>query len=189
MNMILQGELPRWKSALKMIVNPGDVVKRQMSKVPWPYSLSISGLAFGLFFLQTGIDMLRAGQIDYSTVILITMLGIVYGTAGLALVALLAWSLARGSERQYDIAWAVSAFALGYSATLVYALIGLIFSLMFGWHTAVAFGVTGVLWALRPTIMTIRQMSGERVGFSIAVSTVCGAVLLFGWSLLGRFGL
>ncbi len=189
MNMIVQDELPRWKTVLKMIVNPGDVVKRQMNKVPWPYSLSVSGLAFGLFFLQTGIDMFRKGQIENSTVLLITLLGIIYGTAGVALVAVLAWALARGLERQYNIAWAVSAFALGYSATLVYAVIGLVFSLVFGWQTAVAFGVTGVLWALRPTIMTIRQMSGERIGFSIAVSTLCGAILLFGWSLLGRFGL
>ena len=188
MIIVVQSEPPRWKTALKMIVNPGEVVKKQMSKVPWPFSLAVSGLAFGLFFLQTGIDMLRTGQIENSTVLLISMLGVVYGTAGVALVAVLAWALSQGSDRSYDITWAVSAFALGYSATLVYALIGLIFSLVFGWKTAVAFGVTGVLWALRPTIMTIRQMSGERRGFSIAVSTLCGAILLFGWALLGRFG-
>ena len=84
--------------------------------------------------------------------------------------------------------WTISAFALGYSATLVYALTGLVFSLAFGWKTAVAFGVTGVLWALRPTLFTIKQMSGERVGFSIAMTTLCGAILLVGWSLLGQFG-
>lgn len=85
------------------------------------------------------------------------------------------------------IDWAISSFALGYSATLVYALIGLFFSLALGWKTAVAFGVTGVLWALSPTMFTIRQMSGDRIAFSIALTTLCGAVLLFGWALLGRF--
>jgi len=186
--MLVQNEPPRWKTALNMILNPGDVVKRQMSKVPWPFSLSVSGLAFSLFFLQTGLDMLRAGQIEISTVVLISMLGLCYGTAGVALIAVMSWALSQGSERAYNVEWAISAFALGYSATLVYVLVGLVFSLALGWKTAVAFGVTGVLWALRPTIMTVRQMSGERIGFSIVVSTLCGAILLFGWAFLGRFG-
>src|SRR5665647_859889 len=103
MNMLVQSEPPRWKTALKMIVNPGDVVKKQMSKVPWPFSLAVSGLAFGLFFLQTGIDMLRTGQIDNYTVLLISMLGLVYGTAGVALIAVLAWALSQGSDRNYDV--------------------------------------------------------------------------------------
>ncbi len=179
---------PRWKTTLNMIINPGEVVKTQMGKVPWPYSLLVSGLSFTLFFLQTGLDLLRSGQIEASGVALMTMLGLLYGTAGVALLAVMVWALAQAGERGITMGWAVSAFALGYSATLVYALSGLIFSLALGWKTAVAFGVTGVLWALRPTLFTIKQMSGERVAFSIAVTTLCGAILLAGWSLLGRFG-
>ncbi len=188
MNAIAPAVQPRWKVALSMMINPGEVVKNQMSQVPWPFSLLVSGLSFTLFFLQTGLDMLRSGQISTSTVVLITMLGLVYGTVGIALIAAMAWALAQGSERSYTIDWAISAFALGYSATLVYALLGIIFSLALGWKTAVAFGVTGVLWALRPTLFTVRQMSGDRMAFSIALATLCGAILLFGWALLGRFG-
>lgn len=188
MNATAPAVQPRWKIALSMIINPGEVVKNQMSQVPWPFSLLVSGLSFTLFFLQTGLDMLRTGQISTSTVVLITMLGLVYGTVGIALIAAMAWALAQGSERAYTIDWAISAFALGYSATLVYALLGVIFSLAFGWKTAIAFGVTGVLWALRPTLFTVRQMSGDRIAFSIALATLCGAILLFGWALLGRFG-
>jgi hypothetical protein len=188
MNATAPAVQPRWKVALSMMINPGEVVKNQMSQVPWPFSLLISGLSFTLFFLQTGLDMLRTGQISTSTVVLITMLGLVYGTVGIALIAAMAWALAQGSERSYTIDWAISSFALGYSATLVYALLGVIFSLAFGWKTAVAFGVTGVLWALRPTLFTVRQMSGDRIAFSIALATLCGAILLFGWALLGRFG-
>ena len=44
-----------------MILNPAQVVKGAMERVPWPVSLSISGLAFTLFFLQTGLDMHRVG--------------------------------------------------------------------------------------------------------------------------------
>lgn len=159
-----------------------------MSRVPWPYSMLVSGLSFTLFFLQTGLDMMRSGQIGTATMILITMLGLLYGTAGVALLAVMAWALSQAGERGYTVDWAISTFALGYSATLVYSLTGLVFSLALGWKTAVAFGVTGVLWALRPTLFTIKQMSGERTAFSIALSTLCGAILLLGWALLGRLG-
>ncbi len=189
MSMAAHEQTPHWKSALKMVLNPGEVVKSQMSRVPWPYSLMVSGLSFTLFFLQTGLDMFRADKIQMSDVILITLLGLLYGTAGLALVALLAWVLSRAGSRAYTVDWAISAFALGYSATLVYALTGLIFSLAWGWNTSVAFGVTGVLWALRPNLFTIRQMSGEQVAFSIILTTLCGAIILMGWALLGRFGI
>jgi hypothetical protein len=189
MNTIAQTAQPRWKVTLNMMINPGEVVKSQMTRIPWPYSLLISGLSFTLFFLQTGLDMLRTGQIGMSTVILITMLGLFYGTAGVALIALLAWALSQGGQRSYTVDWAISSFALGYSATLVYALLGIIFSLTLGWKTAVAFGVTGVLWALRPSMYTIRQMSGDRVAFSIALTTLCGAIILLGWAVLGRFGM
>lgn len=187
MSTIAPTQMPRWKIALKMIINPGEVIKGQMTRIPWPYSILISGLAFTLFFMQTGLDMLRSGQIMPSTLVMITMLGLLYGTAGVALIAVLAWALSQAQERMLTIDWAISSFALGYSATLVYALIGLFFSLALGWKTAVAFGVTGVLWALSPTMFTIRQMSGDRIAFSIALTTLCGAVLLFGWALLGRF--
>lgn len=189
MNNTAVSSLPRWKAALGMLINPGEVVKSQMKQIPWPFSLLISGLSFTLFFLQTGLDMYRSGQAETAAVVLIAMLGLLYGTAGIALLAAMSWSLAQGSERAFTLEWAVSSFALGYSATLVYALTGLIFSLAFGWKTAVAFGVTGVLWALRPTLFTIRQMSGDRIAFSVALSTLCGAILLFGWALLGRFGM
>jgi len=189
MNTMAPTAVPRWKTALNMIINPGEVVKNQMTKIPWPYSLMISGLSFSLFFLQTGLDLMRTGQIEIASVILMTLLGLLYGTAGIALLAVLVWTLSQAAERNITMEWTVSSFALGYSPTFVYALTGLIFSLAFGWRTAVAFGVTGVLWALRPTLFTIKQMSGERVGFSIAMTTLCGAILLAGWALLGTFGL
>lgn len=188
MNSLATVETPHWKIALNMITNPGEVLKNHMHKIPWPYSLLISGFSFTLFFLQTGLDLYRSGQVGMEIVILITMLGLLYGTAGVALLAIMVWALAQGSERGTTMGWAISSFALGYSATLIYALTGLIFSLAFGWKTAIAFGVTGLLWALRPTMFTIKVMSGERTVFSIALTTLCGAILLIGWSFLGRFG-
>ncbi len=187
MSTVATEEIPRWKTAMNMIINPGEVVKSQMSRVSWPYSILVSGISFALFFLQTGMDMLRTGQIERGTVALITLLGLFYGTVGIALIATLVWALSRAGERGYGIGWAISAFALGYSAALVYAVAGIVFSMFFHWNTAVAFGVTGILWALRPTLFTIKQMSGEQTAFSVAMSTFCGAIVLLGWAFLGRF--
>lgn len=187
MNTAAPMEIPRWKTALSMMINPGEVIKTQMTKIPWPYSVMVSGLSFTLFFLQTGLDMLKTGQIGASTVILITMLGLLYGTVGIALLAVMVWALSQAKQRDYTLGWTISTFALGYSATFVYALSGLNFSLAFGWKTAVAFGVTGILWALRPTLYTIKQLSGKRVAFSIAITPLCGAILLIGWAVLGKF--
>lgn len=76
-----------------MILNSTQVVKGAMDRIPWPVSLSISGLAFTLFFLQTGLDMHRTGAHGTGAVVGFTFLGLLYGTAGVALVALVAWAL------------------------------------------------------------------------------------------------
>lgn len=186
MNTVMLVEMPRWKVALNMIINPGEVVKNQMNKISWPYSLLISGSSFMFFFMQTGIDLYRNGQGGSTTIVLLAMLGLLYGTAGIALLAVMVWAISQAGERNIAMEWAISAFALGYSATFVYSASGLVFSLAFGWRTAVAFGVTGVLWALRPTMYTIKQMSGDRLAFSIAMTTLCGAILLLGWTIVGK---
>lgn len=176
------------KTVLMMIANPGEVIKNQMLKVPWPYAILISGLAFTLFFLQTGIDLFRAGSIGIDGVILIVMIGLVFGTAGVVLLAMLSYLLAQAGKRNLTPGWVISSFALGYSATLIYSLCGLFFSLAFDWNTAVAFGITGVLWSLRPTLFTIKQMSGDAAVVSVVLTTLCGAIMLFGWGMIGQLG-
>ena len=119
MNTAAPMDIPRWKTVLNMMINPGEVIKTQMAKIPWPYSVMVSGLSFTLFFLQTGLDMLNTGQIGVSTVILITMLGLLYGTVGIALLAVMVWALSQAGQRGYTLEWAISTFSLGYSATFV----------------------------------------------------------------------
>ena len=173
------------RSALSMILNPGQVVKGALDRVPWPVSLTISGLAFTLFFLQTGLDMHRVGTASAGAAVGFTFLGLFFGTAGVALVAAVGWALARllGGERSLE--WTVRAFCLAYTPTLIFATVGLIFNLAAGWNTAVAFGVTGVLWALLPIIAILKEMTGEKLGASLAISTLCGGLILCGWALLG----
>lgn len=176
------------RTVFTMIANPGEVIKKQMIKIPWPYTILISGLAFTLFFLQTGIDLFRAGSIDIDWVILIAMIGLFFGTAGVLLLAMLSYLLAQAGKRDLTPGWVISNFALGYSVTLIYSVCGLIFSLVFHWNTAVAFGITGVLWSLRPTLFTIKQMSGDAVALSVVLTTLCGPIMLLGWGMLGQLG-
>ena len=173
------------RSALSMILNPAQVVKGALDQVPWPFCLSVSGLAFTLFFLQTGLDMHRVGTASAGAAVGFTFLGLAFGTAGVALVATVAWALARllGGERSLE--WTVRAFCLAYTPTLIFAVVGLIFNLAAGWNTAIAFGVTGVLWALLPVIAILREMTGEKLGASLAISTLCGGLILCGWALVG----
>lgn len=176
------------KTIIRMIANPGEVVKTQMVKVPWPYAILISGVAFTLFFLQTGIDLFRTGSIGMDRVILIALIGLFFGTAGVVLLAMLSYLLTQAGKRNLSPGWAISNFALGYSVTLIYSLCGLVFSLIFHWNTAVAFGITGVLWSLRPTLFTIKQMSDDATALSVVLTTLCGAIMLFGWGMLGQIG-
>lgn len=52
MNTAAPMDIPRWKTALNMMINPGEVIKTQMTKIPWPYSVMVSGLSFTLFFCR-----------------------------------------------------------------------------------------------------------------------------------------
>lgn len=176
---------PLWRVAATMIMNPGAVLKQAMSRVPWPFSLSVSALAFALFFMSTGLDLLRTGHKGVPFVIVITVLGALYGSIGVSLIALIAWVLSIAFGNKHPVTWVIAAFGLGYSSTFIYALLGVVFSLFFHWKTSVAFGVTGVLWAIGPMTATIKEMTKERLGISILLATICSALLLFGWSLFG----
>ena len=173
------------RSALTMILNPAQVLKGAMERVPWPVSLSISGLAFTLFFLQTGLDMHRVGTASPGAAVGYTFLGTAMGTMGVALVAAVAWAASRpfGNDRSLD--WTVRAFCLAYTPTLIFCAVGLMVNLVAGWNTAVAFGVTGALWAIYPIIAICREMTGDKLAASLVISTVCGGLVLCGWALLG----
>ena len=173
------------RSALAMILNPAQALRGAIERVPWPFCLAVSGLAFTLFFLQTGLDMHRVGTASAGAAAGFTFLGTALGTVGVTLAAALAWACSQpfGSDRSLE--WTVKVFCLAYTPTLIFAAVGLIFNLAAGWNTAVAFGVTGALWALYPIIAIVREMTGDKLTASLAISTACGALVLCGWALLG----
>lgn len=175
-----------WRAALGIIVNPGGVIKSQMASVPWPFAFAISGSAFTLFFLQTGLDLARQGSGDPTRVVLLAVAGALYGTAGIALLAVLAWAVTRPFRTPNSLGWALRAFGLAYSATLIYAAFGVVANVALGWNTAVAFGVTGVLWALAPMNAVLQEMARGKLAVGLLLTTLCGALLLCGWAWLGN---
>jgi len=100
-------------------------------------------------------------------------------------VGSVAWMGARLFGGKQSLSWTIRAFSLAYAPALVYGVAGLAASLLFGWRTAVAFGVTGVLWSLGPMLTALRRMTGGRLGASITLATGCGLLLLLGWAWLG----
>jgi hypothetical protein len=139
-----------------------------------------------LFFMQTGLDLLRIGQKGPGFVVLLSVEGLLFGSLGIAVLAAIAWVITRLFRGNKPLGWAVSAFGLGYCSTLIFTVLGMVFSLVLHWNTSVAFGVTGVLWATGPMIASIKQMSRENTALSVIVATVCSGLLLFGWVLLGN---
>ena len=54
------------------------------------------------------------------------------------------------------------------------------------WKTSVAFGVTGVLWAIGPMMITIRELTGGKNSLSVPIAAIVSAVVLISWSAFGN---
>lgn len=177
-------QMPLWRSLASVMLDPGGAVRRGLGDVGPVRALAVPGMAFTLFFLQSGLDRVRGGTIDGAGALLLTLAGLGFGTLGVAMVALVAWGAVRALGGIITLAEALTAFALCYAPTLVYTLLGIGCNLAFGWNTALAFGVTGMLWALGPMTGAVRAMLGGRLWPALAVSTLCGVLILYGWSRL-----
>lgn len=174
------------RTVLGIFTNPRAVFQQHLMHVPAPVCLIVSGLAFGLFYLQTGLDVSQGGASGIVYALALGMLGVVVGTVGVGLLAAIAWVMARPFGGQHPIDWTVRAFGLAYAPALIYAGLGMVANVLLGWNTALAFGVTGLLWALGPMIVAIREMTGQRTGVSVVIATVCGALMLALWALIVR---
>lgn len=177
-----------FKSIFMIMVNPGGFLKKHLKQFHWAVALTISGFAFMLFFLQTGLDMNRVGQISSLGLMGFIFLGLLYGTGGIALLSLLATTISKSYGGDKDFTWTLKAFGLGYTPTLVYVILGIVFNLLAGWNTSIAFGVTGVLWALNPMIHSIKELTNGNLVVSLVLTTALGSITLLGWGLLGLFG-
>ena len=172
------------KTGLAIAVNPGVILKSRLQIYPVSWALAVSGSAFLLIFLQSGLDLHRTGQAGPAQVMGWGLIGLGFGTLGVGLLAMIAWLLSAPFGRQKTWDWALRAFALAYSPALIYGILGLGANLLLGWNTAVAFGVTGFLWAVGPMFSTAQEMTENNQAVSYVITTVCGSLLLVGWGVL-----
>ena len=161
-----------------VMVNPGAVLVRSAEELGLAGALGIPALAFALFFLQTALDLDRSGVLGPFVG------GAMIGALGVPLLALLVWVVTRPLGGTETLAWTVRAFGLAYAPALVYGVCGLAANVILGWHTALAFGVTGVLWTISPLFTALRRMTGERRRLSMILATMVGLVVLLAWSTL-----
>lgn len=174
------------KTVFGMMINPSGILKSAMLSTKWYFSLIVSGLAFGLFFIQTGLDLFKSGQKGIDFVLLSAGVGIIYGLLLIPLLGFLVAVILKISKSDKKVVQIISLFCLGYSGALIYGTLGIVFSLVLGWKTSVAFGVSGVLWAIGPTIVTIREMTGGKNKMSIPIATIVSGAILVSWSLFGN---
>ena len=175
-----------FRTIFGMMINPGGTLKKSLFTTKWHLSVAVSAVAFGLFFGQTGFDLYKTGQKGLEFVILTSAIGFAYGLLVISILGFLIWTVLKLSKGERRMKETVSAFCLSYSGALVYGALGLAFSLALGWKTSVAFGVTGVLWAIGPMIITIRELTGGRNALSIPIATTVGIAVLISWSILGN---
>ena len=175
-----------FRTIFGMMINPAGTLKNSLLTTKWYLSVAVSAVAFGLFFGQTGFDLYKTGQKGLEFVPLSGAIGIAYGLLVIPLIGFFIWTILKLSKGERKMKDTVSAFCLSYSGALIYGLIGLVFSLALGWKTSVAFGVTGVLWAIGPMIITIRDLTGGRNALSVPIATTVGIAVLISWSVLGN---
>lgn len=182
---MVQEKVSLVRTIFSMMINPKEAMKGAISGTKWYLSLLVSGLAFGLFFLQTGLDLYKTGQKGVGYVILSAGAGFAYGFLAIPLISVVAWVVLKAAKSDKGLIWTISSFCLSYSGALVYGSLGLVFSLLLGWKTAVAFGVSGVLWAIGPMVVTAREMTGGKISISIPVATLFSSLVLISWALWG----
>ncbi|AEE95509.1 hypothetical protein [Mahella australiensis] len=178
------GTVKQKRIPLSAVFNPSALISEHFENVPWPFAFSVSGFCFLLLFLQTGIDRLRAGTAMYFEVFQLVVVGTLFGTLGIFIIALIASVISKLFGSKWGIGQSMRAVALSYGSALAYMIIGIIINLIFKWNTAVAFGVTGMLWTMGPLYGVFRNMVGEKTIPSIIITAVCGSLVLFGWYAL-----
>ncbi len=174
------------KIVFGMMINPSGILKSALLNTKWYFSLIVSGVAFGLFFIQTGLDLYKTGQKGLDFLLLSAGVGVIYGVLLIPLIGFVVAGILKISKSEKKVGQIVSLFCLSYSGSLIYGILGIVFSLVLGWKTSVAFGASGILWAIGPTIITIREMTGGKNRLSIPIATIVSGAILVSWSLFGN---
>ena len=171
---------------LPMMFNPGAFLENRLKDVSVLFSLFVPALGFGLFFMQTGLDLFKTGQKSMNFVYTISIVGVAYGALLIPFFGVLLWLFLKISKSKVSFKETIGAMCLSYSGLLVYTALGMIFSIFLNWRTSIAFGATGVVWSMGATMGTIRQLSGGKTALSVILSTMFGVLVLLSWYYVGK---
>ncbi len=175
-----------FSNIFSMMINPSKAIKSGIEHTKWYYALLVSGTAFALFYLQTALDLFKTGQKGLDFVFMSIGIGTLYGIIVIPLIGILAWLILKITKTDKGLKWTISAFCLSYSGALIYGILGSIFSLFFAWKTAITFGVTGVIWAIGPMIITTREMTKGKLSVSVVLVTVFSTAILISWAFFNQ---
>lgn len=174
-----------FRTIFGMMISPSKYLKDALVSTKWYITVLISGLAFALFFTQTGLDLFKTGQKPLSFIFVSLIVGFLYGTLMIPFLGAISYSFLKLGKTDKTIGEIISCFCLSYCGALIYCVLGFLFSMILGWKTSVSFGVTGVLWAIGPMMVSIRDMLSGKTTISILLSTTVSAVVLISWSFFG----
>ncbi len=178
------GIIRRFLSMFFVATNPGLLIKKHLTRYPWPWALFVSGAAFTLFYYQTALDLARVEELEAKYTQIMAIKGFLFGTFGVAVLALLGRGLIKKTKRKLSNIESIKAFGLGYAPALIYTASGIAFNRFLSWNTALSFGVPGVLWAIRPMRAALKEMCGGKWFYAFVISALFGLIMFFAWSWL-----
>lgn len=167
-----------------MMMNPRLIMESSLKTFPWYVAALVSGLAFATFFMQTGYDLYKTGQESLMYAIKLTGLGAAFGLVGMPIISIIVWPILKLSKTESSLTNTVKFVCLSYSGALIYGLVGIAFSLILGWRTALTFGATGVLWSMGPLMISFRKALKDKLIVAVLLTTLVGAAILFAWQFL-----
>lgn len=169
------------KTIFSMMINPSKLKNQEHNIV---FAVVVSGIAFMLFFLQTALDLFKTGQKDMSYTYKLSGIGFAYGVILIPVLGVLVWLILKIVKSEQTLKQTVATICLSYSGAMIYGLMGIMFSLFFQWKTSIAFGITGVLWATGPIIVTLKGMTKGKTALSVILASIVSSLVLICWSLL-----
>lgn len=164
--------------------NPATLSDKDLNEVSILYAFVISGLTYGLFFLQTGLDQKRIGNKTLIEVIVLALKGLAIGTLGLTVLSVIVFIIMKIFKGECLLVNLIKVFCLSYTTALLSLVFGFIFNVIFHTNTAIAFGVTGVLWSLNPLFRVLRKNTKGNLSLSLTLCTTIGLLILITWHVL-----
>ncbi|MEI6853301.1 MAG: hypothetical protein WCL06_10675 [Bacteroidota bacterium] len=163
----------------RYLFNPGALLSEKPKAGPLIVGFVLSSVAFALFYLQTSLD-------KNAPFVLSLLKGLMFGTAGVALAAVLIWLVVMLFGSKTGLIPVMSAIALSYTTTLIFTLVGLTLHFALGWNTALSCGITGVLAAFAPMSGVIARLCHGKKTLNIMIVTFTGVYVLLCWGLLNN---